>query len=539
MGSVTDPLAYDKRSRPATPEGARAFTIRPFQRVARAHVANGMADAMLAAALADSIFFSLPADNARSPVVRYLIITMLPFAVIAPLVGPLIDRLKGGHRFVLVGTLVLRAGLAWLLIDQISDTTPGPAFFLLALCVLVCQRAYNVARSALVPSVVGSDDELIEANSKLAIIGGLSAFVGILPAAVLLKLFGPGWALGLAVVTYSVGAVYGMRIPRSRLAVAKADTLERSELRGVGIVLAGSAMGLLRGCVGFLTMLIAFDFRGGDRAAWQFAVVAGVSVFAGLVGAAVAPRLKARATEETILTASLGLVVLGAFGALFISELVGACVVGAAVGFAASLGKLAFDSILQRDAPDANRGRAFARFETRFQLTYVIGSFIPVAFHVGARFGFAVLLAISVFATVSYVIGRLAWAHRTGERQTAATAAAVEIEERFAEVSGEVKERLAAAPRQVFSMFRSDGDGDDPADDSADDDRTEIVARPDPAAATVDLDQTPVPTEPAPDLFDQDLAGSSPTAWEPGQAELPWSSVPADDTTRELPRDQS
>jgi hypothetical protein len=42
---------------------------------------------------------------------------------------------------------------------------------------------------------------------------------------------------------------------------------------------------------------------------------------------------------------------------------------------------------------------------------------------------------VAIFATVSYVIGRLAWAHRTGERQTAATAAAVGIEERFAEVS--------------------------------------------------------------------------------------------------------
>ena len=109
MGRVTDPLANATGSRPATAEGARAFIVRPFQRLARAHVANCMADAMLAAALADSLFFSLPADSARAPVVRYLIITMLPFAFIAPLVGPLIDRLKGGHRFVLIGSHLLRA----------------------------------------------------------------------------------------------------------------------------------------------------------------------------------------------------------------------------------------------------------------------------------------------------------------------------------------------------------------------------------------------------------------------------------------------
>ncbi len=153
MDAVTDPLANHVGSRPATAEGSRAFIVRPFQRLARTHVANNMADAMLAAALADSIFFSLPADNARGPVLRYLIITMAPFIFIAPLIGPLIDRLKGGHRFVLVGTLAARALLAWLLIGQISDDTPGPLFFLLALLVLVGQRAYSVARKVYVPNL--------------------------------------------------------------------------------------------------------------------------------------------------------------------------------------------------------------------------------------------------------------------------------------------------------------------------------------------------------------------------------------------------
>ena len=152
MGAVTDPPAKTPRSRPATPAGHRAFLVAPFQRLARSHAASAMADAMVAASLADSLFFSLPADDARSPVVRYLIITMLPFAVIAPLVGPLIDRLKGGHRFVLVGSAVARAGLCYLMIDEIR--AGGAPFFLLALCVLVAQRAYNVARSALVPTVV-------------------------------------------------------------------------------------------------------------------------------------------------------------------------------------------------------------------------------------------------------------------------------------------------------------------------------------------------------------------------------------------------
>jgi len=568
MGAVTDPLTSRAGSRPNTSEGSRAFVVRPFQRLARTHVANNMADAMLAAALADSIFFSLPAGEARAPVLRYLVITMAPFAVIAPLIGPLIDRLKGGHRFVLVGTMAARALLAWLLVGQISDDTPGPLFFLLALLVLVGQRAYNVARSALVPTVVNSDGELVEANSKLAIIGGFAGFVGILPAALLLKLFGPGWALGLAVVTYSVGGVLGLRIPGSRVATEKADLVERQELRGAGIQLAQAAMALLRGFVGFMTMLIAFDFRGGDKAAWQFGIVAAVSVLAGLVGAAVAPKLRDLTSEETILTASLGLVVSGAFASLFVGEVTGACILGACVGFAAALGKLAFDSILQRDAPDANRGRAFARAETKFQLFYVVGSLVPVAFHVGARLGFGLLLGASLFAIASYVVGRLAWAHRTGERQTAATAAAVGIEARFAEVSGEVKGRLAAAPRSVMHRIRgSEGvppdpdltvivEPDAPAEaaeptapapsgpvPSADGPPTVFVPAPtvsvaDPADAHDEIDAppswsddpTPVPSGEGPVLFDQDLAPTSPVAWTP-PGEAPTTGAPTVDAS--------
>lgn len=524
MGAVTDVPANTPSQRPATAEGHRAFIVTPFMRLARSHAASAMADAMVAASLADSLFFSLPADSARTPVVRYLIITMLPFAVIAPLIGPLIDRLKGGHRFVLLGTLVARALLSYLMIDQIDGG--GPSFFLLALCVLVAQRAGHVARSALVPTVVTSDDELVEANSKLAIISGVAGFLGVVPAAVLLRLGGPAWALGLATLTFGVAVVLAWRIPSARVATTRADETERHELRGPGIVLAGSAMGLLRMCVGFLTLLIAFDFRGGDRAPWEFALVAGVSVLSQLAGAAIAPRLKAVTSEENILTGALALVVAGGFASLLLGEVVGATILGGCVGFAAGTGKLAFDSILQRDAPDANRGRAFARFETRFQVTYVIGAFIPVAVVMSATVGFAIVTAVALFATASYVVGRLAWAHRSGTRQTAATAAAVVVEQRFAEVSEEVKERLTAAPRTVFSRLRGDRPElvDETTDDQTAADRPAAGPASIPGGEPGQPDATLAP--PAPEVFDQDLAGASPVAWVPPTAEFPWEPTP-------------
>ena len=61
------------------------------------------------------------------------------------------------------------------------------------------------------------------------------------------------------------------------------------------------------------------------------------------------------------------------------------------VNFAAAVGKLAFESIVQRDAPQANRGRAFARFETRFQLAWAVAGLIPVVIVIPGWVGFLVV----------------------------------------------------------------------------------------------------------------------------------------------------
>ena len=86
-------------------------------------------------------------------------------------------------------------------------------------------------------------------------------------------------------------------------------------------------------------------------------------------------------------------------------DLLGSAGGAAAVGIAAATGRLAFDALVQRDAPDANFGRSFARFETRFQLVWVIGAFIPVIVPMSARFGLVVVSAAAGFAAFAYLLG--------------------------------------------------------------------------------------------------------------------------------------
>jgi hypothetical protein len=136
----------------------------------------------------------------------------------------------------------------------------------------------------------------------------------------------------------------------------------------------------------------------------------GVAVAASAIGSAagaiVAPALRrADMDEERMIQVCLAVVAgLGVITA-YIGGLVGAALLAATVGLAAGAGKLAFDAVVQRDAPDANRGRSFAKFETRFQLVWVIGAFIPVLVDIPGQIGFLIVAGIAVFALLSYVAG--------------------------------------------------------------------------------------------------------------------------------------
>src|SRR5690606_14776766 len=118
------------------------------------------------------------------------------FSVLSPLIGPAIDRLRGGRRAVAMLSAAVRALVCFLMIRHVDSLLLFPEAF----AVLVCSKAYAVSKSALVPTVVRDQEELVEANSKLALISGVIAFVFGAPAAGLGALLGPEPVLALAAV---------------------------------------------------------------------------------------------------------------------------------------------------------------------------------------------------------------------------------------------------------------------------------------------------------------------------------------------------
>lgn len=398
--------------------------------MARLHAAAAASDGAITAALAGSIFFSISPDESRGRVALALLLTMAPFAVVTPLIGPAIDRLKGGRRMMIMATLVGRAILAFLMIRHFDTLLLFPEAF----GILVLQKSYAVAKSAVVPSLVRSEEDFVSANSRLALISSIAGPGGAAVAGLFAIVGGPAVSAAVAMIGFVIATILAFKLPAIVVADAPVEEAERAELRDSRILLAATSMAVIRFAVGFVTMLLMFELRGGkdgldvstegaafggatatvrgvditgdpQSPVWHFALVGALAVIGSLSGARLAPIIRQRVTEERMLVGALAAIAaLAAFSGLD-GGIFSTALLAFIVSFGTVTGKLAFDALVQRDAPDANYGRSFARFEARFQLMFAVGAFVPVMIRLGVPTGSWLVSLAAIAALVSYVAG--------------------------------------------------------------------------------------------------------------------------------------
>jgi hypothetical protein len=374
-------------------------TASPFSKLALAHAVGVCGDIFVTVALADSIFFNVGANAARPKVLLYLLFTMLPFAVVAPVLGPFIDRTRGGRRLLFMASCAGRAVLCLFMAANIN----GIALYPLAFGSLVLSKGQNIAKSALVPAVVDDESDLVRANSRLQLISVLAGTLGAAVAAGFLKTVGGAWVLRAGAFVFVFATIVSSRIPRAKRVQERETTEQRRELQAASIVVAGTAMGLLRGVVGFMTFFVGFLLKKQHEPAWVFGLVLSMSATGNGIGVLLAPLLRKKIREEWILTGSI---LVPAVLLVFAARSAGRASLSIAafsIAGGAACGRLVFDSLLQRDAYDAARGRAFARFETRFQLVWVVGGVLAVLFPGKERGGLFLLALVLLFAGLSYL----------------------------------------------------------------------------------------------------------------------------------------
>jgi hypothetical protein len=378
----------------------RIFGDQPFRSLSITHAVCNFGDAFFAVSLAGSLFFNVSVGAARPRVIAYLLVTLAPFVVLAPLVGPLIDRFAKSQRIVAAATCLGRGILCLFAAGDVHNLLLYPEVF----GILVLDKAYAVTKSALVPGLVVDSADLVAANSRLSRIGTVSTLLSGAVAVSILDAVDAVQVLRVAALFYFAATVLAMRIPPDDPHRLPNPTVERAELRTPTIRLAAGAMSILRGAIGFLVFLVAFGLKRNSEPLWFYGAVATASIAGGLLGTVASPALRARIRrEEPLLAIALLVAGAAAAGAALLGARPGDIAAVFAIALAVNVGRQAFDSIVQRDAPSAARGTAFARFETLFQLVWVVGALLAVVLQPRTSEGLVALAIAFAVATAFYV----------------------------------------------------------------------------------------------------------------------------------------
>lgn len=390
-----------------------------LSRMLELHLAATAADTLVVTALAGTIFFAVPTDQARSRVAISLAVTMVPFVLLAPLVGPVLDRVRHGRRYALAATMLARAFLAWVMADAVGGAGSARAKLSLypaAFGFLLFQKAYLVSRAAAVPRVLPRGIGLVAANSRISLFSLAAMALAAPLGAGLTTWAGPSTTLRVAFTVFAAGSALALALPAvvdadpARIPAGRDGTAAGSGVRwraGPRLVLALRGNTVLRVFAGFLTLFLAFRLRteplSGLSDSAAVALVIALAATGGAIGTALGSLMRRARPEGLVVLVCVLTSIAAAWAAIDYGlwPVLAVCLI---IGLAQGLAKLCLDALIQREAPDRVRASVFARSETVLQLAWVLGGGAGLALPLSGAWGMSLAAAALAAATGVLVV---------------------------------------------------------------------------------------------------------------------------------------
>jgi MFS family permease len=412
-----------------------------FRRLFAVRLSAQFGDGVFQASLAGAVLFSPERQAHASDVAIGFAVLLLPYSVIGPFAGVLLDR--WWRQRVLVLTNVVRVFGVLGIAAEITGDVHGEPFYASALVVLSLSRFFLSGLSASLPHVV-SPAELVTANALSTTLGAIATTAGggvalIVNWATAMDRQG-GYAVmaAAAVVPYLVSAVAARGFRLDALGPDDVERANRETLAEIarGLVagarhlhgrppafLAMAAIGVHRLCYGLFAVCSVLLFRNYYSADGVFrtglaglgtllAVIAVGGGVAALLTPAAARRFGYATWIATLLFAS-GIVQVGL---VLPYQLPLHLVAGLGLGFGAQGIKICVDTVVQRGVDDEFRGRVFALYDTVFNLALVAAA-VLTAIALPDN-GHAPLSVVLIGA--AYVVTAVLYLHRTRREEAAA-----------------------------------------------------------------------------------------------------------------------
>jgi hypothetical protein len=396
-------------------------------------VANFAVDAAMAVALANTLFFAAASGESKSKVALYLLITIAPFAVIAPLIGPALDRLQHGRRVALATSFVLRTALAVVLIlnyDGATGSYPSMVLYPCALAMMVFSKSFSVLRSAVTPRVMPPTIDLVRVNSRLTVFGLLGGTIagGAIAGGVefacthLFKL--PG-ALFVVVAVTVAGALLSMRIPRwvevtegevpATLSYRRGSWPEEVKMVGgtlrqpLGRNIITSLWGncTIKVMVGFLFLYPAFFAKAHQASGWvqlgMLGMIGAAAAIGNFAGNFTCARLKLGRPAVLVVRCTVAVCAV-AVAASVAGTLIAAVIATLVTSGSSAIAKASLDASLQHDLPEESRASGFGRSESTLQLAWVLGGALGVLVYTELWVGFTAVSALLILGLAQTLV---------------------------------------------------------------------------------------------------------------------------------------
>jgi hypothetical protein len=400
-------------------------------------VANFATDAAMAVALANTLFFAAATGESKDKVALYLLITIAPFAVIAPLIGPALDRLQHGRRVALAASFALRTGLAVVLItnyDGAAGNFPPWVLYPCALAMMVLSKSFSVLRSAVTPRVMPPTIDLVRVNSRLTMFGLLGGTIvgGGIASGIEYAcdhVFHLPGALFVVIAVTLAGAWLSMRIPRwvevtagevpTTLSyrqgrqrrswpeeVRRASGALRQPL-GRNIITSLWGNCTIKVMVGFLFLYPAFVAKARDASGWvqlgMLGLIGAAAAVGNFAGNFASARLRLGRPAVLVVRCTVAVTAV-ALAAAVAGNLLMAAIATLITSGSSAIAKASLDASLQDDLPEESRASAFGRSESTLQLAWVLGGALGVLLYTDLWVGFSVVESVLILGLAQTVV---------------------------------------------------------------------------------------------------------------------------------------
>ena len=390
------------------------------------YLAQG-ADGIAQAVFADELILEPLGAGTPVRILSLFALTLVPYSVIAPFLGVLVDRWP--RRSLMVATNLLRAVLLVTIPIWARAFGGDLGLYIAILIVLGAGRLFLTTKGASLP-VVLHERQLLRGNAISSGGGMISALVGGVVGLVAVDLIGHNGSFVLCGLAYFASAVVAGRISMrmahehppdasffrgvQRVALELIDGFAaiakraRARLPLIGVVIVRTA-GMLVTVAAILVIKAFYPEPDDDTARRLLSAVAlGAAGAGAFIGATVAPLIGARFTRPGLIILGFLISGTGIFALGGIERIPALLVLTFIGGLGTFVAKVAVDAEVQAALPDIYRGRAFALYDIGYNLASVMAAGVMVAFQtVDLR-----LLLASTGLAVLAVAGALGMAMR-------------------------------------------------------------------------------------------------------------------------------